>query len=606
MHCVACLFLIGLMPRPGVGADAPAEPSLLSVFPLGGQAGKTFRATVRGRSLDGARTLWFTTKTMEARVLSVRDEPREPAGDAKAKKKTAPIQLVAVEIETPENLAAGRYSFRVITPAGISNPLDLQIHREPALFEQTEAHERPRQAQPLPRHPVAVHGRIDEVGQVDYYSFDARQGEQILFQALSSGPLDPGITLYELTGSWFDEDRAIRLAFHDDDAKPYPGLSTEATLKHKFEKSGNYLVRVSGFWGYGGADHTYTLRMASGESMAAKEPAGESGDIPDWSERTWTRKLDEDRMKLLWSRSVAELAPSVVDDEGKPKEGAIPAARKIPIVHADAEPTQAPVVPPNIPLPALIAGTLERPGDIDRVTFSIKEGDRLVLEVDTPEKTVPEMNPYLRVVDDTGVEAFTNIFSNVNANGNIGKQIHPKTAFSFSREGEFTLEIRDITASYGDRGMKYRVLVRPQVPHLGEVHITEDHVNLVAGEAKKLTVVTDQEEGYNGFVVLSIDGLPEGVRAVTGTEVEPDSPPPFSEGKKERYTTKSQKATFVLLPGEDAPATQLPATARVYAQPVVDGKLGDRIPVKDLLVMVTRPPEAMSENTIKQSTEASR
>ncbi len=597
---------MGFSARPGIGADAPVEPSLLSVFPLGGQAGKTFRATIRGRSLDGARALWFTTKTIDARVLSVMDEPREPADDAKAKKKAAPIQLVEVEIGMGEQFAPGKYPFRVITPGGISNPLELQIHAAPALFEQAEAHERPRQAQPLPRYPLAVHGRIDEVGQVDYYSFDARQGEQILFEAVSSGPLDPAIALYELTGSWFDEDRAIRLAFHDDDDEPYPGLSTEASLKYRFEKAGNYLVRVNGFWGYGGADHTYTLRMLSGESTHDEEPAGESGDIPEWSERKWTRKLDEDRMKLLWSRSVAELAPSPEDEDGKPKEGAIPAARKIPVVDADAEPTQAPVVPPKIPLPALIAGTLERPGDIDRVAFSIKEGDRLVLEVDTPEKTVPEMNPYLRVVDDTGVEAFTNVFSNVNANGNIGKQIHPKTAFSFSRDGEFTLEIRDITASYGDRGMKYRVLVRPQVPHLGEVHITEDHVNLVAGEAKKLSVVTDQEEGYNGFVVLSIDGLPEGVRAVTGTEVEPDSPPPFSEGKKERFTTKSQKATFVLLPGRDAPATRMPATARVYAQPVVDGKLGDRIPVKDLLVMVMQRPEAMSENKMKQSTEASR
>jgi len=444
------------------------------------------------------------------------------------------------------------------------------------------------------------------VGQVDYYSFNARQGERILFDAVSIGPLDPGIAIYELTGSWFDEDRATRLAYHDDDDAPYPGLSTEATLAYRFEKAGNYLVRVGGFWGYGGKDHAYTLRVISGESQEDKASDSDSGEVPEWIERKWTRSLGTNRMHSLWARSVPELAPSAEDEQGKPKKGAIPAAREVPIVNADAEPTQAPVVPPKIPLPALVVGTIERPGDIDRVSFSVEEGDRLVLEVETPEKTIPIMNPYLRVIDDAGVEAFTNVYSNVNANGNIGKQIQPKTAFSFSRGGEFTLEIRDITASYGDGSMQYRVLVRPQVPHMGEVHIAEDHVNLVAGEAQKLSVITDQEEGYDGFVVLSIEGLPEGVQAVPGTEVEPDRPPPFSEGKKERFRTKSQKATLILLPADDAPSTRMPAVARVYAQPVVEGRLGDRIPVKDLLVMVTQHPEAMSKNKMNKSAEASR
>lgn len=609
MRGFVCLLLFGLAARPGIGADVPPEPSLLSVFPLGGRGGKVFRTTVRGRSLDGAHALWLSTKTIQARVVSISDEPQQPVTKGKSKKQPA-IQLLEVEIETPENVAPGKYAFRVVTPRGISNPLDLHIHSEPVLLEQAEAHELPRQAQPLPRHPLAVHGRIDEVGQVDYYSFSARRGEQMLFEALSSGPLDPAISLYEPTGSWFDEDRPTRLAFHDDDGEPYPGLSTEAALPYRFEKDGKYLVRVNGFWGYGGTDHAYVLRIVTAppehEPQPAADAAADPADAPEWSERTWTRKLDADRMKILWSRAVADLAPTLEDADGKPKQGAIPAAREIPIVDADAEPTTTPVVPPKIPLPALIVGSVEHPGDIDRVSFSIKEGDELVLEVETPEKTVPEMNPYLRVVDDSGVEAFTNVYSNVNANGNIGKEIQAKTAFSFSRDGEFTLEIRDITASYGDRAMKYRVLVRPRVPHLGEVHIAEDHLNLIAGQAKKLSVVTDQEEGYDGFVVLSIDGLPEGVRAVPGTEVEPDSPPPFSEGKKERFRTKSQKATFVLLPDPDAPATPMPVVARVYAQPVVDGKLGDRIFVKELLLMVARPPENLSENEMKRSTEASR
>jgi hypothetical protein len=581
-----------------LAAAAPAEPNLLSVFPLGGRAGTTFETTVRGRSLDEAYALWFQSKDLEARVLSVEPEPLEP--DASEKQKANPVHLLRIEVDVPEDFEPGEYPLRVVTPHGLSNSLSVHVHREASLVEQSEAHETPREAQPLPRHPLAVHGRIHEVGQVDYYSFDVRKGEEILFEAFSSGPLDPSISIYELSGSWFDEDRAVRLAFQDEDVS-YPGLTTEAALVHTFTKQGNYLVRINGFWGYGGVDHGYFLRIAPAEAGRTDKKKD-----ADWKERTWTRSLDTDRMKTLWSRSVAELAPSLTDDEGNPKEGAIAAIQEIPVIDADAEPTEVPVVPPEIPLPAMITGMFERPGDVDTVRFSTEEGDKLILEVLTPEKTVPEMNPYLRVVDSNGVEAFTNIYSNVNVNGNTSKQIRPKTAFAFSRAGDFTLDIRDITASYGDREMKYRVLVRPWVPHMGEVHIAEGHINLVAGEAKKLSVTTDQEEGYDGFVILSIEGLPEGVQAVPGTEVEPDRPPPFSVGKVERFTTKSKKATFVMLPGRDAPATRMPVVATVYAQPVVDGTLGERIPVKDLLVMVTRQPENLSENQQKRSAEASR
>ena len=43
----------------GLLAAAPTEPRLLSVFPIGGQAGTFYRATVRGRLLDGTYGIWF-------------------------------------------------------------------------------------------------------------------------------------------------------------------------------------------------------------------------------------------------------------------------------------------------------------------------------------------------------------------------------------------------------------------------------------------------------------------------------------------------------------------------------------------------------------------
>ena len=137
--------------------------------------------------------------------------------------------------------------------------------------------------------------------------------------------------------------------------------------------------------------------------------------------------------------------------------------------------------------------------------------------------------------------------------------------------------------------MAYRVLIRPQVPHMGRIHVEEDHLNLVAGTATPLSLVTDQEEHFEGSIALSLAGLPPGVTAVAATRSEPDAPPAVNEGRKERYVSRSRKATLVLVAAADAPATPGPVPVKVMAQPVEEGRMGRKTPVKDLLLMVVTP-----------------
>jgi hypothetical protein len=583
-----------------LGAAAPAEPRIVSVYPIGAQAGAIFRAVVRGSHLTAASAIWPEDAGLSATVVGVTAEA--PAADAKSKK-GKPADLLEVEFRLAPGLSSGLHAFRVITAGGLSNAVQLFVHEQPAILESPEPHDLPRQAQAIASLPAAIHGRIGAVGEVDHYSFRVEAGEELLFRTVSSEALDPAVALYELTGSWFDPERATRLAFHDEDVA-YPDLSTDAALRYRFEKAGEYLVRVNGFWGYGGPDQVYVLLVRRISPEDPVQPDGRSNEISQWDERSWTRALDTSRTRQLWSRAVPDLAPKADEQPGRESSPSAAGAmiQEIPVIDADAEPSRAPVEPPVIPLPALVVGTIEHAGDIDRVRFSVKEGDRLAFEVETPGKTVPLMNPYLRVVDSEGVEALTNVYSRVNSNGNISKQIQPKTQYAFPRDGDFTLEIRDITAAYGDRAMRYRVLVRPQVPHLGEVRVAQDRLNLVAGEAQKLSIVTDQEEGYDGFALLTVEGLPAGVRAVMATEVEPEGPPPFNEGKKERFTTNRQKATFVFVSEPGAPATDSPVKGRVYAQPVVKGKLGPRILAKELWIMVLR--QAAEENRPAEAAKA--
>jgi hypothetical protein len=582
-----------------VRAAAPGEPELVSIFPFGGQQGTEFAATIRGRSLDRVTAVWFDCEHLSATVTGVETEKTAgPAKKAPARKKSGgggPQQLLTLAVKVSPQAPAGVHYLRLLGPGGLSNELAFRVHTEPSILEANASHEQPQESQPIQTYPVVLHGKLLGKGEVDFYSFEVQKDQELRFDALTAGAgFDPSITLYEPTGSWFRPDRLTELAFNDEPIS-YPGLPLHAALTYRFPKQGRYLIRLSGFLGEGGPDHYYQLSIRrAGPEVARTDPMQAAHLTPPtadeaWRERTWTRPVNADRMRVLWSRAVPSGA----------------AAADMPVLKIDDDPHGASSDPVPVSLPVLIEGAIERPGDIDRVRFKVKGGDKIALEVQTPEKTLPEFNPYLRVVSVDGDEAFTNVHSRVNTCGDlILKQVEPKTTYAFPRDGEFILEIRDITHLYGGRAFPYRVALRPQVPHMGEVKIGPDQVNLVAGEVSKLSVDADQEEGYDGEIALTIEGLPEGVRTVLGAELEAQTPPPYNPGKIERFRPESQRATFLFLSDPATPATAQPVEARVMAQPVVKGKMGRPVLVKKILFTVVRPGPEVTEDRASRPAEA--
>src|SRR5882724_1952094 len=579
-------------------AAVTGEPALISVFPFGGQQGAEFQATIRGRSLDGVSAVWFDCEQFSASIVSVEnDKSGAPAAASKKGKKssssTGPLQLLTLAIKVAAGAEPGVHYLRVLTPRGLSNALPVRVHAEPAILEEAGPHELPSSAQKIPAIPMVVHGKLTGSGEVDYYSLEVQQGETLRFEAIpSGGGLDPGLTLYEPTGSWFRSDRLTELAFNDEEVS-YPGFSVNATLTHKFSRKGRYFLRVAGFLGQSGSDYTYQLSIRrNSPDLVGVDPMRAAHLPPSanstWEERSWKRELKPDRLKDLWSRA-----------------GEVGVPKGIPVVRLDEQPIKDSSEPVPVTIPALIEGTIERPAKIDRVKFAVKAGDRIALEVETVGKTIPQFNPYLRIISTGGDEAFTNVHSTVNTCGDlILKQVQPKTTYSFPREGEYILEIRDITHLYGDPSFSYRVLLRQQVPHMGEVKVSEEQVNLMPGEVTKVSVDTDQEEGFDGQIALTVEGLPKGVRAVMGTELQPAVPPPYNPGKVERFKPESQKATFLFVTDQSAASTSKPVEATIVAQPVMKGKMGTPIIVKKILFTVAQSsppgnqdPEPKTEET---------
>src|SRR5262249_39560340 len=203
----------------------------------------------------------------------------------------------------------------------------------------------------------------------------------------------------------------------------------------------------------------------------------------------------------------------------------------------------------------------------------------------------PLFNPIVRLLDATGEEVATNLFAGRGAcSGALNKSLQAKTILPLREAGDYTVEIRDMTADLAGEDFRYRVQIRPQIPHIGQVNIDVDHLNLAPGDAKTVRVTFDREEDYRGAVAVLAESLPPGVQALAAADFEADKDPPSTIGKRERYTARGERAVVAFTAAADAASMEQPMEqpqmARLVVRPIVDGKPGAVVASKQFPIMV--------------------
>lgn len=529
MNRLAITLILTTAARLHGAAKAPADPRITSIHPFAIRAGASTNVTIRGAELAGARALVFDNPSITAQVLS------------------ADPEQVRVEVKAaPEFTGAAR--LRLIAARGVTNELPLRVIAEEVLDEPTS---------PVAAKPLAITGRIAARGETDIVWLEVRRGEALTFTALSGVPgFDPSLTIAEPSGSWFDPDRRNRIAFNDEPLH-FPGLAQDARLVHRFDKAGRYAIEIKAFGGQGGPDFTYLLRIepGMGETPKLHPPTSRT-----WDERRFTRRLDQAWMQNLSARGAAVplKAPAILQDDGV------------------------------LSIPGIIEGRIAKPAQVRRVRLAVDKPQDLAIEVETPEATMPRFNPVIRLLaPDGGHEIVTNVYTKRNNNGlYMMKMIQAKSTVTLRSSGEYVLEIRDITTDVAGDDFAYRVLVRPQIPHVGKVDVPEDRINLEPGESKPITINLEREEAFNGLVLAGAEGLPAAVSAMAGMANPVERPPLPNGGRVERYTGKPQTLTLILTAAEDAKPSDVPAAVRIFVRTLSDGRQGPPIPVKEIPVMV--------------------
>ncbi len=655
----AALCLVA--PLSAQGAETVTEPKLLSHFPIGGQQGTTFKVEISGAALQGAHAVWFEGGELSASILKLeklqdayKEDEKKPE-DYLGKAVKADHQAV-FEVRVPKSASLGLHLFRLVTPRGLSNALGLQVVSEPIISETARPHQTAAASQYLSV-PAVVNGRLSEKGQRDFYAFRVPQGEELLFSVRSDlGPsrtyqAQAGITLYRSSASWFDPNRVVRMVVDDPALSWEPFHRYERTrstgrfalfrhVSHRFESPGRYFLSVGTFTGAGDPNHGYQLRIVRRQSTAPQPVLGKLAhpDQGDWLERdsatlrqlgSFQRPLERNRLALLHQRSgkapaIGELSASTesASTEGSSSSlSATHASRLDPT--SEVEPNNSLDRPGTVKIPGLIEGRIQTPGDIDLFRFRAAAGQKLAFEIETPGVSPPHFNPWLKLLDEGGNELVSNIYMEYGGDGDdVNKTVERKTIVTIEKAGSYTLQIRDLTSVQGGPRFRYRLLARPQVPHLGRVEISlgvtpslstlidkTDRINLEAGQAKEMVVVCEKEEGFEGNVVLTVDNLPPGVQAWVSTAagwtetlmrgiqyrplgVEVVSP--------RHHRPQRSATTLVFWASPGVPITGAPRFLQLMARPVVDGRAGPAVPAGRIPFLAVGPPEGTQVMTSRR------
>lgn len=222
---------------------AGAVPHILHVLPAGARRGATSELKISGLNLEKIDRVVLGESLAEGQVVA------------------AGADSLTVRMEVPAAVAPGRYPLRAFA-GSFEAPLQIQVvvsDLEEKLATPARSREHP---QPI-TFPVAVSGVFDRKKARDFFAFDVRAGERLVFDvdSMKLGFLDdPLVAVYTPEGRL--------LASHDDrlqqNGDEPPNL--DSYLVYTFEKAGRYIAMIRDCAERGNPNYVYRLAVYPGQA----------------------------------------------------------------------------------------------------------------------------------------------------------------------------------------------------------------------------------------------------------------------------------------------------------------------------------------------------
>lgn len=497
----AALLAVLLAGAPPASAKVP---TLDYLYPAGGQRGRTVEVAAGG-NVDP----WPPRVRVEGRGVVV-----EPAAE-KGK------LTVTVAPDAP----LGPAWVRLYNEEGASALRPFVVGHGPEVVE-AEPNDDPAKAQPVEGPAVTVNGRLDRRGDVDGFAVTLAEGQTLVASLLANrvlgSPMDA--LLQVATPEGF-------VLAHEDD-----GHGLDPQLVFRAPHAGTFVVRTFAF----PAAPDSSIRFASGDAYVYRLTLSTAGfvdypsplavprddpgpvEVVGWNVPDEARTLSVGRREE--SAAAALLAHPALTNPAEVRFVPHPS-----LLEREPNPVDA---PQPIEPPVSVTGLIETDGDQDAYRFAARKDERRLVRVESRSLGFP-LDPTLRVLDASG-----KVLAEVDDTGRDGRDA--ELAFTAPADGEYRLVVRDLNGRGGPRHA-YRldvVLPRPDF----HASVASDRFTLTPDKPLEIPVTLALIDGFDGDVILTVEGLPEGVAVEQAAGPAADQAP-RREGRRRRQAGAEGQTT---------------------------------------------------------------
>ena len=457
------------------------SPRLLTTMPMGGQVGTQLDVSVTGELLDPNSQLLFSHPSITA-----------------VPKKDTEGQVIANQfvVTIASDCPLGVHDSRMLTQYGISSARAFSVG---ALPEQTQATPTTTVESALELPVPSVCNAFLEARSVNHYRFVGQAGERILIDCAASGidsKLKPVLIIADAAG--------------DDLMAQRRGDCLDFVLP----ETGTYVLKVQDLTFQGGPYTFYRLMVKQMPADLLAERLASTREVSSFS---WppTHLVASDGTVAEASSSEAILASG-----GQSESIAIE-------------------------LPCDIQGVFEVAADVDQYEFTAKQGDVWWIEVAShrlgrptdPTVLVQRLVEAADQKDWVDVTTLTDIPSPIKISSNFysydgppynAGSSDPLGKLEIPLDGVYRLQISDLFGgTRADARNIYRLIICKPTPDFaivtwplhrelrnGDRNDLSKPIALRPGQTMPWDVVAIRRDGFDGPIEISLEGLPDGVRAV--------------------------------------------------------------------------------------------
>ena len=443
-------------------AYAQVQPTLTTVFPQGGQQGRSVEVTLTGTNLGTATAVWFSGKGITAEI-------KEKTGQAAVVFNGVGVsgsipsdaQLVA-SLTIASDAPLGIQEIRAVTPYGVSNAGSFVVGNLREIVEEETATSESETASTLETDwlalPVTVNGTIVSIDDEDSFTFQLKKDTRLICEVAA-----------QQIGSLLDSYLVLRDADGIEVANSGLGNAFDSVLDYTALETGKYTLHIRDIRYKGGDGYAYRLSIGELPYLETIFPlGGQRG-----TENTVT--VTGANLETVESIQVSIGAETPAGEQSlrvQTPSGLATNSHPFAIGNwgemVETEPNNTTGNANAVMTPITLNGKIDKSGDIDYFSFEIEEPQLLVFEVEA-NKLSSNLDALLTLygpgkpMEASEEMAWNDSEEQVLMVNDDGITADARIDWNFEETGKYSIAIRDLNAQGGE-AYPYRLNIRPLEP----------------------------------------------------------------------------------------------------------------------------------------------